>query len=556
MAKLPGLTYGGTPQSLGRENIALPAEAAKAYQGIAQSITGMMAEGVDLWDKESQRKADVNTANRMLDWEGQHRGKSFYNGNELPDEIPDTIRYKEVDGEQVPRDNIPAYQVYPVLLEMQQKQVLAEESQGVFLPASRERWLEGKQITAQQKLVESMAAARGQQLAQIREEELLDINAAIDAERYGLAATLVKNYTGTDIEKKEMAADLIQRQEKQVMDGLMVNEDVDGMERAIKKLQEDKSRLPKLEQRQYAQRMRRELKRLEANTEKEILGKGAAERVDQEMLKGGDEGDQLARIRDGGGSQEFKDEAVRRLKIRHAENKAANTAQEKAIVSQFWMKFEENPNPDLITADLPSATIKAAHLYAQKRAQGPIVTDMGMYYRLMDMKDDNPEAFKEENLMDWKPWVAPAEMKELIRLQKNDPNSTENRDGRSTNQQVKDAGTGLGWDMRESGKNTKMGRRIAEFRAAVDVELQLAFEAKGKRLTPQERWAVIDPLVQQERRVRPWYRADQELGVDDIPDDQMRNLPMFIEALRYKGRPVNGGEIYRMYEEMKAGKQL
>ncbi|NOQ54565.1 MAG: hypothetical protein GQ558_08175, partial [Thermoplasmata archaeon] len=173
-----------------------------------------------------------------------------------------------------------------------------------------------------------------------------------------------------------------------------------------------------------------------------------------------------------------------------------------------------------------------------------------------DMKDDNPEEFQDENLMDWKAWIAPAQMMKFVDLQKGGMNSTENRDGRSVNQQVKDAVSGLGWDPKEMGKSGKKGRRIAEFRAVVDAELQLAFETKGKRLTPTERWAVIDPLVQQERRARPWYRSDQELGVDDLPDNQMPNLTLFIEALRYKGRPVNGAEIYRMYEEMKAAKQI
>ena len=506
---------------------------------------------MELWDKESLRKADVNTANRMLDWEGEHRGKSFYNGDELPDEIPDNIRYKEVDGEQVPRNNIPAYQVYPVLLEMQQKRVLEEESQGVFLPASRERWLGDKSITAQQKLVEAMGDGAGPAAG-------ADSGGGAPRHQRGhrCSALWAGGYAGEGLHRhrssrrKEMTADLLQRQEKQVMDGLMVNEDVDGMERAIKQLQADKSSLPKLEQRQYAQKMRAELKRLEANTEQEILNNGAAERVDQELIKGGSEQDQIARIRDGGGSQEFKDEAVRRIKIRHAENTAATKLANRARVSQFWADFEENPNPDMITPDLPAETIRAAHLFAQKRAQGPIVTDNAMYYRLIDMKDDNPEAFKEENLMNWAPWIAPDHLRALMHDQKDDKNSTENRDGRSLNTQIKDALPALGWDPRESGRNSKTGKKIAEFRAAVDAELELAFQTKGARLTPTERWEVIDNITLQERRPGRWWGVD-ELGVDDIPDDQIHTLPKIIEFLRYAGKPVTGPEIYRQYELMR-----
>ena len=110
MAKLPGLTYGGAPQSLGREDIALPAQLAAAKAGLAQTISQSITESVGVWDKETQRQASVNTANRMLDFEAEHRGKSFYSGDELPDSISDDIRYKEVNGELVPRQNIPSYQ--------------------------------------------------------------------------------------------------------------------------------------------------------------------------------------------------------------------------------------------------------------------------------------------------------------------------------------------------------------------------------------------------------------------------------------------------------------
>ncbi len=555
MAKLPSLTYGGAPESLGRENIALPAQLAAVKSQMVEQVAQGVRDSIEAWDRETVRQANVNTANRMLDFEAQHRGRQFYRGDELPDEIPDDIRYEEKNGELVPRTNIPAYQVYPVLLEKAQRQILDEEARGVLLPGTRNNWRQDKELTAQGKMVEAIANARQQQAQQIQQAELHDINQAIDQRRYGLAAELIRGYTGTDLDKKKMTADLLVRQESDVLEGLMISEDVEGMEAAIKKINDGKTNLPPTKARQYTRMMRTEIARVKANVKKEQLGARADDRVEDLLSAGGTPEEQLEAAREIE-NQDLRDETVKRLKIRHAEQAATAQRNERERVNAFWNDFLENPDPQKIAADLPAETQRAAYQYAIKRAQGPITTDRAKQYELEQMIRDDFRKFQRLDLRNYMPYLDEGDWDKYSALQREKFGSTKVQAAQSLTQQVNNALVGMGVDPRPKNRSGPKARQVAAFRNLVDSELAIAAETKGKPLTPMERKAVIDDLVLQERREKWLGLHQQDLGVDDIPDEDLHAIPWIVSNLRAAGADVNGPNIIKAYEELKAKRLL
>lgn len=552
MAKLAALNYGGAPQSLGREDINLPAQVAASKAGIATSVAGAVQEGMDLWDQETQRQADVNVANRMLDFEAAHKGKSFYSGDELPDDVPEAMRFKEVDGELVPRENIPAYQVFPMLLDKQQNLVLDEESQGIINPRSRETWMGDKSLTAKQRMVETLATARSQQSAQIQAAQLFDINTAMDNGRWGLAAQMVREFTGPELEKKEMVETLLDRQESAVLNQLMIDEDTAGMRDAINNLKEEKTNLPPEKAKVFASQMRSEIKRLEDNDKAAVIAAAADKIVDHQIAVGGTEQEMLARIRgDESIGQERKDEAIRRTKVRFAEEKRGDALALRAKTDSIWTQQYEAPSMDLITPDLPSATANAMREFVLKRAQGPIQTDTAVYYEIYQQMDQDFDTFKKRDLNNDRSKLAAQEFKELVRLQSKDATDPDIREGQSLTRQVDNALVGMDINPRPKVKTGKVAKKVAAIRTAIDAELSLEAEAKGRRLAPTERQAVIDRISIQMARDKWFGLSQDQLGVDDLPPEAISQLPFLIEALRYKGLPVNGAEIYRMWERRK-----
>lgn len=556
MAKLPGLTYGGAPQSLGRENIDLPAQLAAARIGIAQQISQSVQEGVDLWDKETARKANVNTANRMMDFEGVHRGKSFYNGDELPESIPDDIRYEEKDGELVARQNIPSYQVYPIMLEEAQRKILEEESKSILLPGTRNNWIQDKQVTAASKVMEAMGVARAQQAKQIQQAELFDINQAIDQQRYGLAAELISEYSGSELDKEKQVADLMVRQEADVLEGLMVSEDVEGMKNAISKISEGKTNLPATKGRQYARMMRTEIARVQANVKKEQLGLRADEEVERQLTTDRTPEQQLENVRAQPAATEaaqaVKDETVKRLKIRHAEQTATGRRNELEKTKAFWADFLESPDPQKISADLPAETQKAAYTYALKRAQGPIVTDRVKQYELEQMIRADFGGFQRLNLLNYKPYLDDGDWDKYAALQRKAPTSPEIQTAQSLTAQVNNALVGMGVNPRPRGRGImRKSVQVAAFRNLVDSELAIAAEVKGKKLSPSERKQVIDDISMQIRREKWLGASSEDLGVDDIPNEDLHAIPWLVQGLRATGAPINGINIIRAYEAAK-----
>lgn len=561
MAKLPGLTYGGAPQSLGRENIDLPAQLAAARIGIAQKISTSVQEGVDLWDKETARKANVNTANRMMDFEGVHRGKSFYNGDELPESIPDDIRYEEKDGELVPRQNIPSYQVYPIMLEEAQRKILDEESKSILLPGTRNNWIQDKQVTAASKVMEAMGVARAQQAKQIQQAELFDINQAIDQRRYGLAAELISEYSGSELDKEKQVADLMVRQEADVLEGLMISEDVEGMQNAISKINEGKTNLPATKARQYTRMMRTEMARVKANVKKEQLGIRADEEVERQLTSDRTPEQQLDDVRakpaETEAAQAVKDETVKRLKIRHAEQNATSRRNELEKTKAFWADFLENPDPQKISADLPAETQKAAYTYALKRAQGPIVTDRVQQYELEQMIQADFGKFQRLNLLNYKAYLDDGDWDKYAALQRKAPTSPEIQTAQSLTAQVNNALVGMGVNPRPRGRGiVRKSVKVAAFRNLVDSELAIAAEVKGKKLSPSERKQVIDDISMQIRREKWLGASSEDLGVDDIPNEDLHSIPWLVAGLRATGAPINGINIIRAYEAAKNKKML
>lgn len=552
--KLPDLRYGGAPESLGRENIALPAQLASARADVAGEVSKLVTESIDRWDKEQLRQADVNTANRMLDFEGANQGKSFYNGRDLPDEIPDSVRRKTVDGKEVWRDNIPAYEVYPTLLQMEQEKVLSEEAEGIGIPGSRERWLEEKSVAANQKLSAAFIAAQKSQADQIQSLEFEDIQAAIQNRRYGMAAELIKEYSGSDVDRKKMRADLLERQEMDAYETLMVNEDVAGMNRALHGLANQdkaKSALSATKQRQYAKLMRSELKRIDANEKKEELGARAAEEVDRLRSLDLTDAEQLEQARGMAGSQDYIDETVKRLKIRQAEAKAQEADKLKVKVQDFWSEFLKAPDPSMISADLPATTQKAAYEYAERRAAGPIVTDRKSYYELSRMQRLEPQKFDNLDLMNYSAKLSEADFEKFADLQGKPAKDPKRTRAMSYGAIVDNAMLGMGLNTKYGSKTGPLGDRVRAFEIGAAYALDAFEQEKGKPATFDEQQKIVANLALEHRR-ETWF-SHEMMGVDDIPAEHQADVPLIMDALRRQGLAVTGANVWQMYQKRRTG---
>ena len=239
--RLPVIQYGET-QSFGRRDPMDPVRIASAEARALANASDTMA-GIS--QTLSRRQNDIeyrrNTTKFMtehMNWVEKNAGKEYYTAEELPADLPFARTEKVVDEQgnlvEVPREQIPAYEVYPTLYGKMLNS-LVDSFSGSFTNSDVEaEWLE----EARQKAVGSIANAK---LNAIEKQRVFGIkqtvsfkNRALDAQKYDLARELIKG--NPDLEPDDARAyldEIDEREETDRYELLLTNLHEDGLRAAL-----------------------------------------------------------------------------------------------------------------------------------------------------------------------------------------------------------------------------------------------------------------------------------------------------------------------------------
>ena len=214
----------------------------------------------------------------------------------------------------------------------------------------------------------------------------------------------------------------------------------------------------------------------------------------------------------------------------------------------------------------------AARRYLEDVAAGiPTQTDLGTYYRLMQLAGTKPDTFAETNLMAERGRLDKTDFKQLSNLQlqiRNGERSAADRelDGfRTRNQILDDTLTQYGLETRASEQSEEERVAVAQLRRMLDRRVE-AFEAasEGKRkASPTDVQSMLDELLSMKETVpgswwailRPFKYdiADREtalinMTVGDIPAADRKAIE---EGLRRAHLPVSDALILDVYLEQR-----
>lgn len=299
--------------------------------------------------------------------------------------------------------------------------------------------------------------------------------------------------------------------------------------------------------------------------------------TDNIMEMGMSQSDALEKARDIK-DPEVRDETVRRVRARYAENKTLEEEAQKTLFQESFNKIDLNPSRDAIPPEtwtkLSPARQKVLNAWIDKKKRGKdIVTDWVTYYDLKTQASSpsQREQFLRRDLLKERLKLGDSEFKELIKLQAEMRSGSKsaqlNIDGYRTDKQiVDDTLRASGFDLRD--KSVDNQKRINNFRAEVDRRVKEEKEKTGKKYIDNERLQFIvdsmlvegtDPdsgvfgFFQTKKRafeIEPG--AEFELDVDSIPMGEVNKIK---GALKRRNMPVNDENIIRLYLQKTQGKR-
>jgi len=233
--KLPGIQQRTGVQSLGRENINLPAARADAESAVTTAATGLVAdvaEAAKEYDDYRTRmqmdQANQNLVNRDAEWRAEHEGREFYESRELPPEIAG-------DDE---RERIPAYEVQHELYNMAMQSWIDEESVGIKRKRDREFWTAEKDTVRNEHYGKAIGQARSKQLEFDRKRQDANYEDAITRGQWDRAIAIGQEYPADDVTRETLVKGARTEKELSVYRESMRLEDVESMQEHIQYLNE------------------------------------------------------------------------------------------------------------------------------------------------------------------------------------------------------------------------------------------------------------------------------------------------------------------------------
>ena len=217
--KLPGYKYGGV-QSLGRENIHLPAEKQRA-RGRAMS---MMADAVggtanqmanDYMERRNKRELqqfDEEMATHGTTVSASFKDKYYYRPDEIPEDIDVERTYQTFDDDYntitVNRDKIPGHEIKPALFRRQMK-AKAEQLAARFTDQRlASDWLHGQNMLIEKKFSALTEIMVDEQRKVVQIERMESMQSAIKERRYDHARIHISRMEKSEAFKSKLTAKL------------------------------------------------------------------------------------------------------------------------------------------------------------------------------------------------------------------------------------------------------------------------------------------------------------------------------------------------------------
>ena len=216
--KLPTVQYTGV-QSLGRNNLGATgnvahanAERGNVMQKAAQSIAAVSADYIRRKEDAQYNDVVANTAVEKMRWLSQHSAKQSYSADEIPngigdDEIQRIENVTSVDGyttESRIRDNIPAHEVFPILLREKLKTLIETNAAKISNPIMRNQYLRNAEMDAAESLTKATIAAEVAQQKYIYEEGVYKADQAAETGDMDLAAFIIDNLETSQTNKDKL----------------------------------------------------------------------------------------------------------------------------------------------------------------------------------------------------------------------------------------------------------------------------------------------------------------------------------------------------------------
>lgn len=213
--KLPMIEYRQV-ETLGRADTGAPSAMAAAQQqrgNVLQKAMGQLAE-VTAQFIERKENAEYNnnmaeTSIEVSEWEGQNGGRATFSAEDiegLPDYIPRTETGTANNGDKVsvPRKAIPAYEVYPLLLEQKLRGVIKEKAEKISNPRLRQDYINKSEAVAAEKIMRATISAEQQQQAYMLADGKDKIKTAATRGDISTAFFLIDQLETSDLVKKQL----------------------------------------------------------------------------------------------------------------------------------------------------------------------------------------------------------------------------------------------------------------------------------------------------------------------------------------------------------------
>lgn len=278
----------------------------------------------------------------------------------------------------------------------------------------------------------------------------------------------------------------------------------------------------------------------------------AQRETDRLMALGENETETLRRARDEFEGDE-RDEIVSRIKMRFAEQRAAEQQREKEVADTAWDYFARGGNrldaiPSAVLEELDGRTLQS--LRALESGQ-KVETNWDVYYELRQIAADDPNAFAEVDLRRFFGALDEPERRQLLTLQEQLRTPGTALDVATLQQQLSASLRTL--DLKDAQRG--------EFEARVQTEIDAKQQELNRKLTWEERQDIIDRLmisgeviggglfglIDPDRRLFQVGRDEMtkfEFGIDAIPP---RDRERIEAALEREGLPVSDERIMAMY---------
>lgn len=260
----------------------------------------------------------------------------------------------------------------------------------------------------------------------------------------------------------------------------------------------------------------------------------AQEFTDEVVLRGLDEKTALSKARKKYSGDE-ENAVVQSIKNRFNEIQQVKEDAEKSAGEQAWAIYAETRDFDKVPLDLlqnmKGKEREALRAYAEQETKGESVkTNYAVYYGLVKMAEDDPVRFKEENMLQYLPYLSEKHRDQLIKLQ---TDRTEIDYVATQTELAKRGAIAAGLDPKEEGKDNDKGRAISAFYDNLNRQTSAFQISKGRKPDDKELTEIIDKMVLDKVYVNEWF-SDPQKPVSTLTKEELEDAYVEVEGKEVK----------------------